>query len=218
MDRRLFLKRGLMGGALLALFGGGVLGFRQGEYPDVGARELRVLDEPTFWILAAVAARTTPAQGELAATIAHSVDVALRTAPPRAQKDFVRVLYLLENALAGLAFHGSTTVFTELSETAQGEALYAWRDSSVGLLRGAYHSLRRLTLGAYYANAERAAEVGYGGPLWAKPAPPKITDAGPLSPPYVVVAPTAEVPADGSAPEQTGVDTATDTDAAKAAP
>ena len=112
------------------------------------------------------------------------------------------------NALAGLAFHGSTQVFTECSPNEQDAALYAWRDSRVGLLRGAYHSLRRLTLGAYYSSAERSSEVGYGGPLWAKPAPPKMTDTDALSATYVVVPPTFDaepsvVPPEKSVPEVT---------------
>lgn len=184
-DRRVFIKRGLLGGAALAIFGGGYLAVRRGEYPDAPPRNLRVLDEVSFWVLVAVAERVAPVERSGAMTLAHEVDVAMSVNNPGAQRDFVRALYLLENALAGLLFRGTPQVFTRLPAAAQDEALVAWRDSRLTVLASAYQSFRRLVLGAHYASAERAREVGYPGPRWLKPAPAPVVDDAPLSPPFV---------------------------------
>lgn len=185
MDRRTFLVRGLGSSALLVAFGGGLLALRSGTYGEVDAYRLKVLDRTSFWVLAAVAARTSPVRSVAeAADLAARVDQALLRAAPGVQRDLVRVLYLLENALPGLLFRGRFSVFTKLSSEDQDAALYAWRDSSLALLRGAYQSLRRLCLSAHYSNAELAAEIGYPGPRWKKPDPGPIVDNQPLSPPF----------------------------------
>jgi hypothetical protein len=164
MNRRSFVKRGLLGGALLAL--GGSIGLatwpsRQGAQPR---RALHVLDARQLAILAAVAARTIEAPDADPLEIAHRCDERLALAAPEARADFGKLLLLLENGLAGLIFDGRAKPFTRLSPEEQTQALLAWRDSKLAVRRGGYAVLRKLTQSVWYAAPEAWAWTGYPGP------------------------------------------------------
>ncbi len=189
MQRRSFLKVGLFGGLLLAVGAGLGLGLRQGDRSVRPTRALNVISEAAFPVLVAVAARVTRGTSASPVEIAQRVDEALRFAPRQSQQDLDRVLLLLENALGGLLLRGQGTPFTLLDEGDQDAALMAWRDSSVGLLRGAYHGLRKLCLAAHYASADCWAEVAYPGPSLTKTVPPPMSARAPLA---VTEAPSAE--------------------------
>jgi hypothetical protein len=164
MNRRTFVKRGLFGGALLAL--GGSIGLA--AWPSqLGAqprRKLQALDARRFAILAAVAARTVEAPGADPIEIAHRCDERLALAFPEARADFGKLLLLLENGLAGLLFDGRARPFTRLSAAQQTEALEHWRDSKLAVRRSGYAVLRRLTQSVWYAAPEAWAVTGYPGP------------------------------------------------------
>jgi hypothetical protein len=164
MNRRSFVKRGLLGGALLAL--GGSIGLA--TWPSREAvrprRKLQALDAQQFAILAAVAARTVEAPEADALEIAHRCDERLALAFPEAREDFGKLLLLLENGLAGLIFDGRAKPFTRLSPEAQTRALEHWRDSKLAVRRGGYAVLRRLTQSVWYAAPEGWAWTGYPGP------------------------------------------------------
>ncbi|MDP2344954.1 MAG: hypothetical protein Q8O67_28670 [Deltaproteobacteria bacterium] len=179
MQRRSFLKVGLLGGAILALTGGG-LAMWPGDSSARPLRPLLSISAGSFPVLVAVAARVCKGTTAQPIQVAHAVDTALSFTFPEARRDMDRVLGLLENALPGLLLRGSPRPFTLLNEDAQDRALHAWRDSSVGLLRGAYHALRKLCLAAHYATPGSWPEVDYGGPLIPKPDPPPITLNGSL--------------------------------------
>jgi hypothetical protein len=127
-------------------------------------RALRVLDAREFAVLAAVAARTVGAPGADPVEIAHAVDTTLTYTAPEAQSDMKQLLALFENALAGLLFDGRMRPFTQLGPEAQDAVLAAWRDSSVGVRRQGYVTLRKLTQAAHYAQPSCWASVGYNGP------------------------------------------------------
>lgn len=189
MDRRRFLQRGLVGGALLTVGGGGYLALRGGKL-DVTPREpLRALDAAVFPVLVAVAARLIHADTKDPVAVAHGVDLALAFQPPEAKKDLNMALALLENGLFGLFTRASPRTFTELSPDAQDRALKGWQTSRLVLLRGAFTALKRLCLGAHYASLDAAREVGYPGPPFEKPAAPPIVSDQPLSPPFVPTPP-----------------------------
>ncbi len=187
MQRRTLLKVGLLGSAVLALAGGG-LALWPGDASVRPVRPLLSISAGHFPVLVAVAARVCRGTSAQPVQVAHAVDTALTFTFPEARRDMDRVLGLLENALPGLLLRGSPRPFTLLDEDAQDRALHAWRDSSVPLLRGAYHALRKLCLAAHYATPASWAEVDYGGPLIPKPDPPPITATGSL---LVVVDATA---------------------------
>lgn len=174
MQRRSFLKTGLVGGAVLAVVGGSGLALWSGDASVRPRRALVSLPERAFPVLVAVAARVLKGTTADPVEIAHRVDEALRFATPESRKDLGDVFGLLENALAGLLLRGQARPFTLLDERAQDAALLAWRDSRIALLRGAYNGLRKLCLAAHYATPSSWAEVGYGGPTIPRAAPPAI--------------------------------------------
>ena len=180
MKRRSFLKRGIFGGVLLVVGGGALVAVIPGDTSVKPSGMLYSISERAFPVLAAVAARVLAGTTAKPVDIAMSVDTALRWASPEARKDLTSALLLLENALGGLLLRGKATPFTELDEAAQDAALYAWRDSKLVLLRGAYHALRKLCLAAHYATPAGWPDTGYGGPSIPKPEPTPITARGPL--------------------------------------
>jgi hypothetical protein len=179
MERRSFMKIGLLGAAVLAVAGGG-LALWPGDSSARPTKPLLSISAGNFPVLVAVAARVCQGTTAQPVQVAHAVDAALSFTFPEARRDMDRVLGLLENALPGLLLRGSPRPFTLLDEAAQDRALFAWRDSSVGLLRGAYHALRKLCLAAHYATPGSWPEVDYGGPLIPKPDPPPMTATGSL--------------------------------------
>lgn len=163
MKRRSFLKKGLAGGALLALGGAG-LGLFPGRRLASPAQALRVLDDRAFQVMVAIAGRVVPLPSADPVAIAHNVDLALSRAAPEAQSDMVKLLGLFENALPGLLLDGRTAPFTRLGPEAQDRALERWRDSRLVLRRGGYHAVRRLCLAAWYGERAAWASLRYGGP------------------------------------------------------
>lgn len=160
MDRRTFLKRGLVGGALLALGGVG-LGLWPGRELAAPKGELKVLAPRAFQVLVAVATRVVEAPGADPVQIAQDVDLALTFASPESRKDFNALLMLLENALAGLVLDARPVPFTRLRGEDQDAVLLAWRDSSLSVRRTGYHALRKLCLAAYWMQEQSFAVLGY---------------------------------------------------------
>jgi hypothetical protein len=191
MKRRVFLKRGLFGGALLAVAAAGVA-LIPGDRSVRPTGPLHVFSPAAFSVLAALAARVLKGTSANPVEIAMRVDASVQRAPPEVGKDLGSALLLLENALPGLLLRGSPKPFSMLDGDAQDRAFHAWRDSRLLLLRGAYHGLRKICLAAHYATLEAGPEVGYSGPLLTKAAPPPIEARAPLAVPDGADAPGVE--------------------------
>src|SRR3954454_23303412 len=117
IPRRGFLKKGILGGALL-LVGGAGLALRGTKLGKPARRPLRLLSAGEHAVLAAVAARVVPGDGAAAAwpsaeavDCAGKIDALLALTHPAVGEDFKRLLGLFENGLAGLFIHGSPTPF-----------------------------------------------------------------------------------------------------------
>ncbi len=180
MERRSFLKVGVVGSVLLVVGGVSTLALWPGDQSVRPTRALHVLSPSSFPVLVAAAARVLNGTTANPIEIAHRVDETLRFTFVEARVDVDRLFGLLENALGGLLLRGSPRPFTLLTEPEQDAALTSWRDSNVGLLRGAYQALRKLCLAAHYASPDCFTEVGYGGPSLNKPEAPAITARGAL--------------------------------------
>jgi hypothetical protein len=164
MNRRTFIRRGLLGGLLLAVGGSvGLVAWPSDERVRA-RRPLRALNPRQFAILAAVAGRTVTAPGADPVTIAERVDAQMATAPPEARADFGKLLMLLESAFAGFVLDARARPFTRLSAAAQDDVLADWRDSRLTVRRSGFSVLRKLTQAAHYAAPEAWADVGYPGP------------------------------------------------------
>ncbi len=161
MDRRTFVKRGLLGGAVLLLGAGGLA--LQPSRRVAPAGPLLSVDERGFSVLVAIAARVVP-PGADAVAIAQGVDLALSRVPPEARADLGNLLGLFENALPGLLLDGRARPFTQLGPEAQDRVLESWRDSRLALRRGGYHALRKLCFLVYYGEPSAWRAIHYAGP------------------------------------------------------
>lgn len=165
LTRRKLLKRGLFGGALLALGGSAVLASREGLSLPLPSEGLQVLGPREYATLQALARRAFPARPGWpdadAARVAFSADGLLARGDASVAKEVKALLGLFDNALAGLLFTGRVTPFSRLSPEAQDAAFEDWRTSRLVFRRTAHHALRTLVYSAYYMHPAVSAATGY---------------------------------------------------------
>jgi len=166
--RRSLLRRGLIGGALLAAGGAGLLAFRPGRRMPAPPGGLRVFSEHEAAVLDALAHRLVGAlpgwPGVEEVGVVPVVDgIAART-EPSVQAELKQLLGLFDNALAGFLFGGRLRPFTRLDPADQDRVLAEWRDSRIALRRTGYNALRTLVLAGYYQSPLTWRPMGYPGP------------------------------------------------------
>jgi len=171
------LKKGLWGGLLLALGGGGFLALRKGPTVRLPPN-LLVLDEREYAVISALVARLIPRrQGFPAAEdldTAVAVDKVLAMEDDSARREVKQLLMLFENALPTFLFGGRTRAFTALPTDEQDQVLVEWMSSRLPLRRTGYLALRTLVNAAYYGNPAVWGATGYPGPpagIYAPEAP-----------------------------------------------
>lgn len=171
LPRRGFLKKGLLGGALLAIGGGVGVALRSTRTGAPPRAPLRLLSRDEHAVLAAVFARVVPGDGAGARwpsadalDCAGKADALLARAHPEVGAEFRRLLRLFESGLGGLLLQGTPTPFTRLTAAQQDARLQAWRRSRLALLRSGYQALVRLAHATYFSSPEVYALVGYPGP------------------------------------------------------
>ncbi len=169
--RRRFLKRGILGGALL--FAGGALGIglRGTRLTRLPAQSLHLLDATEYTILAAVAARIVPGDSvgpdwptAMAMDCAGKIDALMARLHPETGAEFRQLLRLFENGLLGLVTNLQPAPFTSLSHQDQDARLQSWSTSKIALLRSGYSAITRLVYATYYSSPEVYPLVGYSGP------------------------------------------------------
>lgn len=161
--RRGFLKKGLIGGALLSASAAALSLWPQKRQDGVPTPPLKVLNEGAFWTMVAIAGRVIPADGN-AVKVATAVDQALSYVSKEAQRDLNTLLGLFENGVAGVFLGGSAKPFTQRSPEDQDHALDNWATSKVALLRGGVGALRKLALASHYGDPSSWKLMGYQGP------------------------------------------------------
>jgi len=179
VSRRGFLKKGLVGGAILA--GGGVLALMAapGKRTRSPHGKLAVLSPYEYAIFSAVAARLVPGDGApgwpSAETlqIADGLDALLARLHPGAARDFKRLLHVFESAVTGLTSTGTPLPFTRCTAAQQDRRLEAWRHARVELLRSGYQAMKRLAHALYYSSPQLYERVGYPGPPVVPQSPPE---------------------------------------------
>lgn len=171
-SRRRFLRWGLGGAVAVGL--GGVLAWRTTGYdvPASIAARLRSLNAKEYLVVEAAAARILrsdrpgdPSAADVEAAL--FIDGFVASLDPAQRADLRRLLHLLENALPLTAGHVSR--FTRLEGPAQDEVLTAMMESPIGLVRGAFDSLKSLSVMAYYRDPRTWPQIGYDGPLRGRP-------------------------------------------------
>jgi hypothetical protein len=169
--RRRFLKKGLLGGALLFLAGALPIALRSGREGGQPRRPLKLFTPREHAIFAAVAARIVPGDDAgpawptaAALDCAGQVDALMATVHPAVGAELRQLLHLFENGLTGLLTNLSPTPFTRCAPAEQDARLQAWRRSRVAVLRSGYQALKRLSQATYYSSPEIYPRVGYPGP------------------------------------------------------
>ena len=170
-ERRSFLKKGILGAALLLVGGAVPLALRGGLDRARPRGALRLFTPHEYAIFAAIAARVAPGDGADASwptaealDCAGKADALMAQAHPAVGTELRRLLHLFESGLSGLFTNAQPTPFTRLAPAVMDARLEAWRHSRVALLRSGYQALKRLAQATYYSSPEVYARVGYPGP------------------------------------------------------
>ena len=167
VTRRQALKVGLGSAAVFAV-GGGTALLLSGTVECVPRRALRALSRDQFSVLAAVADRVAPQNGEFPSAweleVPEKVDELLSRVPPASAREFGQGLMLLESAAAGMMLEGRVTTFSASTPQEQDEILATWRASDLHVRRRVFKAVNGLCNSAYYASPEVYAAVGYPGP------------------------------------------------------
>jgi hypothetical protein len=164
MDRRVFLKRTLLGGAALTLAGAVPLALRRTRLLALPQTPLRFFSPKEYSVYSAVAARIVHPLSASELRVAEKTDTLMAAADPDSQRDLRQLLALFDNALAGLLFDGRPTPFTQLSADEQDHSLRQWRDSRLAFRRSAFQAMQRLSLAMAYSDPRTFEGIGYTGP------------------------------------------------------
>ena len=159
-SRRSFLRKGLLGGAILAAGG---LGLSLWPTRMVAPRRpLVALDAFGLSIVASIAEAMSP--GVDGVEVAHRADAFLAGQGEASLHDLGRLLRLVENGLAGVLFDLRPQPFSRMSIEGRQRALAAMRASRLALRRGGYHVLRRIVQAAHFTDPAVWPTLGYLGP------------------------------------------------------
>jgi len=162
-DRRCFLTRGLLGGAVLAV-GGASLASWNGEARFKPTGPLEVLDTFAFSVAAAAAEAILAGVACDPVVMAHRMDQSLAYAAPEQQAEIRDLTRALNSPLLGLMLDGRPRPFLSLSVEGRAAALQSWGESRIVLRRSGYQALRKLAGAAYYSDPSTWAGIGYAGP------------------------------------------------------
>ena len=163
MRRRSLLKVGLAGGVVLALAGTGLAlvqpARRDGKFTET-ARALFTALAPA--VLAGLLPTEAGARQQAIAELLPRIEVAINGMPPAMQAEVDELLTIAGSSVGRLALVGLGSSWGAAGSGEVQSALRGMRDSSLALRQQAYHALRDLTNGGYFA--DEAAWVGLGYP------------------------------------------------------
>lgn len=166
-SRRGVLKKGLLGGVVLALGGGTWLFTRPSASIDL-PEGLRVLNAREYACLHALVQRFIPPHENfpdadaLNTTVAADGVMAMMEEVTR--DELKQLINLFENALPAFLFGRRRQTFSMLPMDQQFAVIDEWRDSKLTLRRTGYLALRGLVMAAYYGNPKTWPAVKYPGP------------------------------------------------------
>ncbi len=167
-SRRSFLKKGLLGAALLAAGGGAWLGTRR-THPDPALKgPFLVFSEAEATVILAVADRLVPPRPgfprPLEVGVPRKVDAIAAMAHPAVQHELRQLIGLFESPFTGLFLDGLPGTFSGASPEAQDQRLHDWATSRIAVRRTGFRAMKKLVYAAYYSSPETYAAVGYPGP------------------------------------------------------
>jgi hypothetical protein len=166
--RRSLLKKGLFGGAVLAVGGAGFLASRGTRRIALPPEGLLALSEDEYAVVHAIAGRMIPPRENFPSIdevrVAFNADRVLTHADDGAVKELRQLLRLFENGLTNLLFGGRARTFTNLGPDEQDAVLLEWQDSGLTIRRTGFQAMRAIVLAAYYGSPMSWKAVGYDGP------------------------------------------------------
>lgn len=174
VSRRRFLRRTLLGGALLAL-GGTVLRHLSGYSLDGETRARLTALSPKQYLVARAIFRRLLAPDERGAPdpdsvgVTLTVDAYLARLPDELASDVRSLIELVEHSPA--LFDGKLSRFTHLGDDGQDEILRGWAASRIELRRRGFVALKSLAMLGYYGDPRAYALCDYRGPLVAPASP-----------------------------------------------
>jgi hypothetical protein len=164
MRRRTLLTVGIAGGTLLALVGGTLALLQPGRRDGV----LTTSGRSMFSAVAqAVLATTLPADPQLRARALEAhldrVQATIAGMPPNIQAELDELITIAGSAPGRWALVGLRSDWSSASTTEVAAALQSMRSSSMALRQQAFHALRDITNGSYFADPSTWQAVGYPG-------------------------------------------------------
>ncbi|BDG10324.1 gluconate 2-dehydrogenase subunit 3 family protein [Anaeromyxobacter paludicola] len=167
-SRRSFIKKGLLGAALLAAGGGVWLGTRR-THPEPALKgPFQVLTDAEATVILAIADRLVPPRRgfprPLDVGVPGKVDAIAAMAHPAVQREIRQLIGLFESPLTGAFLDGLPGTFTGASPEAQDRRLHDWATSRLAVRRTGFRALKKLVYAAYYASPQTYPAVGYPGP------------------------------------------------------
>lgn len=160
MQRRTFLKAGLLGS--LALAAGGAV-YRHVRPPVAERFALDAQGRAMLAVLLPAITGLQPAPAALAAGV-ERVAGAIAALPLRVQKDISDLFGLLTMAPTRRLLAGVPD-WPQASPAEVAAFLQSWRTHRTEMLQTAYHGLHDLVLGGWYADPSTWAGTGYNGPM-----------------------------------------------------
>ncbi len=167
-SRRGVLRKGLFGGALLALGGTGFLASRSSVEVDLPSDGLLVLTPREYAVISAIAWRLIPRKDGFPTVetvqVARQADRILSVVDSTALAETKQLLMLFENALPNFLLGRRPTAFTRMSGDDQDAVLAEWQTSRLTLRRTGFMALRGVIMASYFGSPLTWAAVGYPGP------------------------------------------------------
>lgn len=175
MERRTFIKTGLVGGALLV----GAGWASKGTFWGAGSKRVRragedfgFLTEADYAALSAIipvmlTGCLDRAEGDREALLAETIknfDGAVSSFLPEVQKELRQLFSLLSLAPARYFMVGVRSSWQEAKPQTVDAFLRTWQMSDKALFRTAYDALQQLTMGSWYSVSESWRQIGYPGP------------------------------------------------------
>ena len=166
MNRRSFMKNGLLGGVMLST-GATLYGCT-----DLDILQTDIIDDEVAVVLSVlipvVLDGALPVEPQVRTAkinrVIEGIRFALKKLPPATHKELSDLFGLLNNRLVMLAFVGSFTPMSQMTAQQVMSLLEAWRNSFVHLLNIAYEGLKELIFAAWYGNPDNWQTMGYNKP------------------------------------------------------
>ena len=166
MQRRTWLKLGVVSAAALAVVGGAAVliqpGLERGALTATGREVFRA-------VATGVLDKTLPEQpgakdAALTALLGR-IDILISALPPHAQAELSQLVSILGSSAGRMALAGLNTGWRDAGVQEVQAALQSMRFSSLALRQQAYAALHDITAGAYFSEPDSWAVLGYPGPL-----------------------------------------------------